>query len=205
MSAGGGKEIHYDSSAMRAQYDQGGGMDVADSAYVPPIAEPTPQALAETLPKDVLEAMARGGAPSPESIRKMAMNLPAATAAAHQAAPQLFKPSEQVAVELTIPVGRGMTARVTFNAQPTSRHWQRLLKHLEIEADPENDEEQGSDLSRLADEALAHAAAIEQTQFRRRERDAIDLRAGNGSGEPIVSRPAKRRKRKDDGGVAGPQ
>jgi hypothetical protein len=174
MSAGGGKEIHFDSSALRAQYDGGGTaqVPVTDPAYVPEIVTgptPTPQQLAENIPPDVLKAMANGGTPSPESLRlMMSQNLQPVNNRGVDGGPAPFQPPfmrppqnmmERSAVELTIPVGNGVTARVTFTSQPARIHWRKLIRHLEIEAEDADESvpSQQPDLVALADAALRRA------------------------------------------------
>ena len=45
------------------------------------------------------------------------------------------------AIEMTIPVGGGVTARVVFvGGVPSSRQWHKLIRHLEIEAEEEPDD-----------------------------------------------------------------
>lgn len=190
MSPGGGKEIYFDSSSQRAQYDSAGApqVPVTDPAYVPEIvtAAPSPEALAQTLPPDVLKAMANGGTPSAESIRALITSQPPKIVSTAQ--PVYGAPSS-AAVELTIPVGNGVTARVTFTAQPAQIHWRKLIRHLEIEAEETDDERakrETPDLAKLAAEALE------------RQR-GLNLRTKQPAGEAVVTRPLKRRKRKDDG------
>jgi hypothetical protein len=168
MSAGGGKEIHFDSSSLRSQYDAGGApqVDVTDPAYVPEIvtgAQPTPRQLAENIPPDVLKAMANGGRPSDESLRALAMggaiigaNIPPVTIPNHFPLPRAASST----VELTIPVGNGVTARVTFSGQPARIHWRKLIRHLEIEAEDADETiaPPQPDLVALADAALQRQA-----------------------------------------------
>jgi hypothetical protein len=215
MSAGGGKEIHFDSSALRAQYDGGGNpqMDVTNPAYVPEIVTgptPTPQQLAENIPADVLEAAANGKPVTPEMIARMRGLTPVKTATdvgRAFSAPLFTSQPQPTAVELTIPVGNGVTARVTFTSQPARIHWRKLIRHLEIEAAPpdaDEDEYERQERTRLEAApkepdliALAEAALRRQANGNIRPEPA-------GASQPELPRPVKRRKRKNVSGAAEP-
>lgn len=206
MTPGGGQEIHFDSSHQRAQFANGGGqaLDVTDPGYVPQFAAP-PSAgtLAETLPPDVLEAMAKSQPLTPEQIQALSRNAPVQRALPLTVFPPNFATQTPDQVELTIPVGN-MTARVTFSGQPSAKHWRRLIRHLEIEADPETEEADNHEREEQRIAAEKHLAKIREELAREADGSARDIRAVPGSSESELPRPVKRRKRKNVDATAEP-
>lgn len=205
-SAGGGQEIHYDSSMQRAEFANGGGqpLDVTDPAYVPQIVAPSAGALAETLPPDVLDAMAKGNPLTPEQIQALSRRAPVQHAPI--AIPQMAIPIQHnsAMLELVIPVGNGITARVSFTtAQPAQVHWRKLIRHLEIEADPIYEEDRNErEAQRIA--AEKHLAGIRAELAREANSGDGNIQAGNDAGESELPRPVRRRKRKNDGASPEP-
>jgi hypothetical protein len=114
----GGKELRYDSSALRSQWE-GAGMPIADAGY-------NPAALEQQIPPEILDAMRRG-APPP-------------MAALPPPPPQQFSmPQPQLKFDMVLPLGDGVVARIAFTGEPGVKQWKRLLKHLLIEAEEEGE------------------------------------------------------------------
>jgi hypothetical protein len=197
VSPNGGKEIYVDSTAVRSAYERGGldpasyAIDVTSQA--PSDAQRRIEANApEALPQELIDAM-RNGQPPPAHVMPTLTQPP-------RVLPSPFSPPPAQAplsgaVEMMIPVGGGVTARVMFvGGVPSSRQWLKLIRHLQIEA-----EEEPSDESRKKAENLGNAVDSGSSVRRR-----VDLRAGDDQIKAIVPRPAQRRKRKDVSSTAEP-
>lgn len=126
----GQKEIHFDSTAARMAYESGG-MSMPDAYPQAEYREVPPEALAD-LPSEVRDAMVNGQPPPPHLMPKLALPPPQTPAFGR---PRVQSPA---LVELVIPVGSGVTAHVEFQGGiPSGQHWRKLIRHLEIEADEE--------------------------------------------------------------------
>jgi hypothetical protein len=138
VSPNGGKEIYVDSTAVRSAYERGG-LDPA--SYATDITPQGPAAAApEALPQELIDAM-RNGQPPPAHVMPTLTQPP-------RPLPSPFSPPPAPvplsgAVEMMIPVGGGVTARVMFvGGVPSSRQWLKLIRHLQIEAEEDPSDEQ---------------------------------------------------------------
>ena len=187
-----GKEIYFDSSAVRGQYERGG---LEPDNYVAAEYSPVPAApsgVDPSMPNELLEALAAGKPPpahlmpAPTQQPQQQLSPPASQPMHWQAPVSASLPAG--AIEMTIPVGDGITARVIFSGRRDSQiagiHYRKLIRHLEIEAY----EEQKPSPRRSA------PAIIEQTVPRE-----LDIRTGDDAGQAELPRPPKRRVRKNVG------
>lgn len=138
-----GKEVYFDSSAVRGQYERGG---LEPENYVAVEYTPVPSApggVDPSMPNELLEALAAGKPPPPHLMPPP----PNSTTSVRQLPPPMSQPHWQTpvsaslppgAIEMTIPVGDGITARVIFTGRPDGQiagiHYRKLIRHLEIEA-----------------------------------------------------------------------
>lgn len=152
-TAAGGKEIHIDSGILRSQYEAGGAQ-VTDPNFSPALIEGRPaigdavaaDSTAELMSPEMMRAVMSGQPPDPKLMAQIAT--PAARPV--QARPMLHgpvrlaeqRPESYGPIELRVPVGGGIVASVTFSGEPKAKHWKRLLAHIEIEADPDNEFEE---------------------------------------------------------------
>jgi hypothetical protein len=147
---GGAKEVYYDSTQLRAMYEggglpggpgQAGGMNT--QMLQPPPSDPSTFDLGQAamdagaIPPEILEAMkrAQGG---------QTISPPLTPALSYQPAP-----APLVGFEMILPLGDSVTVRISFSAEPGVRQWKRLLKHLLIEAEAD-DEPSEANLPRKA-------------------------------------------------------
>lgn len=144
-SPGGAKEIYVDSGVLRSQYENG--MPPDPSTYQPEYTDVS-AAPAQTpaggepmlLPPEVLEAMKNGQPPPAHlmvGLAAQAPGRPALPAPPREQIRVLPGPLPHAAAEMVIPVGNGITARVSFDSAPRPSHYRKLIRHLEIEADSE--------------------------------------------------------------------
>ena len=177
-----GKEIYFDSSAVRGQYERGG---LEPDNYVAAEYSPVPAApggVDPSMPNELLEALA-AGKPPPAHLMPPPQNSP------QQANLQLSPPASQPmhwqapvsaslpagAIEMTIPVGDGITARVIFSGKPNSQvgsvHYRKLIRHLEIEAYEENG---GKPKINVKSADTAPTGVVDRPKRRRKGRPAAD-------------------------------
>lgn len=130
-SPGGAKELHVDSSAQRSAFESQFGPVQAD--------QPGDASAEEILPPDIMAAMAAGKPPTPTALATLAASV--ARAPANSARTRGLAPIPAIladeSVHIMIPLGGGITARIAFSGEPKARHWKKLIRHLEIEADSE--------------------------------------------------------------------
>jgi hypothetical protein len=122
MPTDGGKELRYDSSALRSQWE-GTGTPVPDAGY-------NPGALEQQIPPEILEAMRRG---APPPMAAMPYNPPPGMPPIAQFA----QPHPEF--DMVLPLGDGVVARIVFTGEPGVKQWKRLLRHLLIEAEEEGE------------------------------------------------------------------
>ena len=136
-----GNSVYYDSTAARAAYyEQASGVN----NQLPPI-EAVPQD--EPVDPAIIAAAASGQAPSAETIAKLQQlarvqepwTIPTPRPPVQlPPAPAFHSPSLE---GLSVRVGKGIVATVTFQGgEPEPKHWARLLKFIEIQAEDDEAE-----------------------------------------------------------------
>ncbi len=216
-SPGGGTEIHYDSSAMRSAYEAGnnGGAPMSPPAAavmgpMPGMAGPNVELPVDMgdLDPEILKALT-GGQPPP--LNKMPpVGSPVGRGPAPNAS-SIYQPTQptQQYTTMLLPLGGGVTAQVVFIGKvPKARHWQRLIKHMqieavEVEADHAEAEREATDAAE-ARELLARALndlGAQQRAASRNDGSGLDRPVRS---EPELSRPLKRRVRKNERGTPEP-
>lgn len=201
-SVGGAQEIHYDSSQMRAAYESSanGGMPTEAGPVMGPM--PGMGGPNVELPVDmegldpaILKALTAGQPPPANLMPGPKMPMPAPMPPTPQGG---YAPPSPAATVMTLPLGGGVTAQVIFTGKtPKARHWQRLIKHMQIEAEEMEADNAEADRE-AADEAAAAdllRQAIEGLAAQQRER------AQSGGEDAGIARPVKRRVRKNERGT----
>ena len=181
---GGAKEIHINSAAQYSQYASmvGAGTDVTDPNFTPQLIE-GPAAISaaapsqpELLPPEVMKALMSGN-PPPQNLMPQAVPTPAARPVfpSSQHAPDVQLKAN--AIELRVPVGGGIVASVTFSGEPKAKHWKRLLAHIQIEADPDNEFQEETITTKGRAQPIEKQESARTRADRKRGRD--DFRAGD--------------------------
>jgi hypothetical protein len=175
-SPAGAKEIHFDSAAIRAQYESSAAMAPAPG-FEPPIAEGAPAEAEQPLTAEVMKALMSGN-PPPAKAMPVASTLPSSPIGTFRA--PILPPPPAGAIELRVPVGGGITATVTFSAQPKAKHWKRLLAHIEIEADPDNEFEEETPTNGKTETEVPHPTTSRRGTGRKAKGN--HLRVGDDEG-----------------------
>ena len=204
-SVGGAQEIHYDSGQMRAAYEAGnhGGVPAAEpmGPMISGMGGPNVELPVEmgALDPEILKALA-AGEPPPVNRMPQPNRVPAPIAQV----PSNFAPQggAQSSTTMILPLGGGVTAQVIFTGRvPKARHWERLIKHMQIEA-VEMEADHAEAEREAADEAAAAAVLRQALEGLAAQRNMVIANAGSGGGSEDPPRSVKRRVRKNERGVA---